>query len=69
MPNIPPKRGELLDVLLDCRVRITSALEAADYAIRCAEEGEIAVKAATELLNHRRLTRDTTERFGHANAR
>lgn len=69
MPNITPKRGELLDMLMDCRVRIAAALEATEQAIRCAEEGEIAVKAAAELLTHHKLTRDTTARFGHAASR
>jgi hypothetical protein len=67
MAGVAPRRGELLDTLMDCRVRIALALEAADQAIRYAEEGEIAVKAASELLNHHRLTRETTRRIGQAN--
>jgi hypothetical protein len=67
--NVAPKRGDLLDVLLDVRVRIAAALEATERAIRCAEEGEIAVKAATELLTHQRLTRDTTRRIGQTATR
>jgi hypothetical protein len=69
MAGVVPKRGELLDTLMDCRVRIASALEATDYAIRCAEEAEIATKAATEMLVHHRITRDTTRRIGQAAAR
>jgi hypothetical protein len=63
MAGVVPKRGELLDTLMDCRVRINAALEATDYAIRCAEEAEIVVKAATEMLTHHRMTRDTARRI------